>query len=92
MIKAAVKRWMRGVIKNCANNPAVDTVWILLETRGNMVSDEFLPDPEGRYAVKVVDLKGELPKNPYELIAGYKGYNIAQQDVLKAGFARIVEE
>jgi len=33
-----------------------------------------------------------LPENPYELIAGHKGYSIAQQDMIKNGFARIVEE
>ena len=61
------------------------------------LNDKGEPDPEGRYAVKVVDLKG-VAETQYHLY-GENAHDvgisrIAQDLILKdmAGFARIVEE
>jgi len=60
------------------------------------------PDPEGRYAVKVVDLAEKLPDmelyyegkklyfHPESIEAQY--YKLAQQDMLSAGFVKEIKE
>jgi len=53
------------------------------------------PDPEGRYAVKVVDLKVELPECPdygYGVAAAAWCQKIYGEAMLKAGFVKEIKE
>jgi len=61
-----------------------DIMGLILSIRLN---DKGEPDPEGRYAVKVVDLKAGLP----ETNDTRWGVEV-QQDMLKAGFVKEIKE
>jgi len=79
--------------------PFRDTAKKILSIRLN---DKGEPDPEGRYAVKVVDLAEKLPDmelyyegkklyfHPESIEAQY--YKLAQQDMLSAGFVKEIKE
>ena len=59
---------------------------------------------DGKYALRIVQLDGELPKYPYNpeecetrpkyqtLLRQREGYIMARGDMLKAGYKKVIEE
>lgn len=99
-IRKAEDRLRDGYYKRCEDD-LMATVKEILSIRLN---DKGEPDPEGRYAVKVVDLKASVPPfTPYKIFVETSGnrpkdivYHMGQlqrqETLIEAGFARIVEE